>query len=41
MSLALEYSDRGYVFEIEKIKFSGMSSDLLKDDEVKNAFLGE
>ena len=39
--IALEYSDRGYVFEIGKISLEGESDNLLKDEEIKNLFLGE
>jgi len=38
--VALEYSDRGYVFEIGKIAFEGPAKDLLEDDNVKKSFLG-
>ena len=39
--MALEYSDRGYVFKIGKISLEGESDNLLKDEEIKNLFLGE
>lgn len=39
--MALEYSDRGYVFEIGKIAFEGKAKDLLENDEVRKSFLGE
>ena len=39
--MALEYSDRSYVFEIGKISLEGESDNLLKDEEIKNLFLGE
>lgn len=38
---ALEYADRGYVFEIGRIAFDGPAEALLKDDGVKKTFLGE
>jgi len=38
--MALEYADRGYVFEIGKIAFEDKAQDLLKNDEVKKTFLG-
>lgn len=38
--MALKYSDRAYVFEIGKIAFEGRSIDLLKNEKVKKAFLG-
>lgn len=38
--MALEYSDRGYVFEIGKIAFEDDSKKLLNDDEIKKSFLG-
>jgi len=36
---ALQYSGRGYVFEIGKIAMEGPSKDLLKNEKVKNLFL--
>lgn len=39
--MALEYADRGYVFEIGKIAFEGKAKDLLENDEVRKSFLGE
>ncbi len=39
--MALEYADRGYVFEIGKIAFADNASDLLENDRVKKSFLGE
>jgi branched-chain amino acid transport system ATP-binding protein len=39
--MALEYADRGYVFEIGKIAFEDKAKDLLKNDEVRKSFLGE
>ena len=38
--MALEYADRGYVFEIGKIAFKDKAENLLKDDKVRKAFLG-
>lgn len=38
--IALEYSDRAYVFEIGKITFEGRSNGLLKNEKIKKAFLG-
>lgn len=39
--MALEYSDRGYIFKIGGILKEGKSKDLLDDPEIKKAFLGE
>ena len=39
--MALEYADRGYVFEIGKIAFQGKAKNLLENDEVRKSFLGE
>ncbi len=39
--MALEYSDRGYVFEIGKIAFQDKAKNLLENDEVRRSFLGE
>lgn len=39
--MALEYADRGYVFEIGKIAFEDKAENLLKDDRVRKSFLGE
>lgn len=39
--MALEYADRGYVFEIGKIAFEDKASNLLKSDKIKKSFLGE
>lgn len=39
--MALEYADRGYVFEIGKIAFEGKARELLENNEVKKLFLGE
>lgn len=38
--MALEYADRGYVFEIGKIAFEDKAKNLLGNDEVRKAFLG-
>jgi len=38
--MALEYADRGYVFEIGKIAFEDSTKDLLENEEVKKSFLG-
>ena len=39
--MALEYSNRGYVFQIGKIAFGDTSKNLLGDTEIKKSFLGE
>ena len=39
--LALEYADRGYVFEIAKIAFQDKAKSLLENDEVRKSFLRE
>lgn len=39
--LALEVSQRGYVMESGQITIGGAASDLLDDDRVRNAYLGE
>jgi len=39
--IALEYADRGYVFEIGKIAFEDDAAKLMENDKVKKAFLGE
>jgi branched-chain amino acid transport system ATP-binding protein len=39
-NLALQISDRGYVLEAGMISFSGVSSELLNDERVKQAYLG-
>jgi branched-chain amino acid transport system ATP-binding protein len=39
-NLALQISDRGYVLEAGIISFSGVSSELLNDERVKQAYLG-
>lgn len=38
--MALEYSDRGYVFEIGKIAFKDKAENLLENDIVRKSFLG-
>lgn len=38
---ALEVADYGYVLETGAIAFSGTGADLLKDDRVRKAYLGE
>ena len=38
---ALSISDRAYVLETGKIVKSGKASDLLNDDAIKKAYLGE
>ncbi len=38
--LALQFSQRGYVIETGKLVMAGVSSDLLKDPDVKKAYLG-
>lgn len=40
VQLALEVSQRGYVLETGRITLSGPSSELLRRDEVRKAFLG-
>lgn len=39
--LALKMSDRGYVLETGKIVFHGKTKDLLQDERVKRAYLGQ
>ena len=39
--MALEYADRGYVFEIGKIAFDDNAKNLLENDKVRKTFLGE
>ncbi|UJB29799.1 MULTISPECIES: ABC transporter ATP-binding protein [Chromobacterium] len=39
--LALEVSQRGYVMESGRITMSGQAKDLLNDERVRNAYLGE
>jgi branched-chain amino acid transport system ATP-binding protein len=38
--MALEYADRGYVFEIGKIAFEDKAKKLLENDKVRKSFLG-
>ena len=38
---ALSIADRAYVLETGKIIHSGKASDLLNDDAIKKAYLGE
>lgn len=38
--MALEYADRGYVFEIGKIAFEDKAKTLLENDKVRKSFLG-
>ncbi|MCM8709802.1 ABC transporter ATP-binding protein [Clostridium sp. SYSU_GA19001] len=40
-NLALEIADRAYVLETGKVVLSGSAQDLLNDESVKNAYLGE
>jgi len=40
-NIALQTADRGYVIETGKILFSGDAKDLLHDDRVRKAYLGE
>ena len=40
-SMALSIADRGYVLENGKITLSGIGKDLLVNDEVKRAYLGD
>lgn len=39
--MALEYSDRAYVFKIGEIALEGTGKELLQNDEVRKTFLGE
>ncbi len=39
-NLALQYADRGYVLEAGRITLTGEAAQLLKDDRVKQAYLG-
>lgn len=39
--MALEYSDRGYVFQIGEIAFEDTGKNLLENTEIKKTFLGE
>ena len=38
---ALEIADRAYVLETGRISLSGSAKDLMNDDSVKKAYLGE
>lgn len=40
-SMALSIADRGYVLETGHIRLNGTGSDLLSNDEVKKAYLGQ
>lgn len=40
-NIALQTADRGYVIETGKILFTGDAKDLLHDDRVRKAYLGE
>jgi branched-chain amino acid transport system ATP-binding protein len=40
-SIALKYSDRGYVLEHGKIVLQGKSDELIDDNEIKRAYLGK
>jgi branched-chain amino acid transport system ATP-binding protein len=39
--LALQNADRGYVLEAGQITISGRAADLIDDDRVRKAYLGE
>jgi branched-chain amino acid transport system ATP-binding protein len=39
--LALQFSNRGYVLETGKITLSGLSKELLENEQVRKAYLGE
>jgi branched-chain amino acid transport system ATP-binding protein len=39
--LALQFSNRGYVIETGEIALSDASAELLKNEQVKKAYLGE
>lgn len=39
--MALEYADRGYVFEIGKIALEDTGKNLLENEDVRKSFLGE
>ncbi len=39
-SLALQHADRGYVLEAGRITISGPAADLLRDERVRQAYLG-
>ena len=38
---ALSIADRAYVLETGTIKLSGLASDLINDESIKKAYLGE
>ena len=39
--MALSISDRAYVLEVGRISMSGQAKDLLQDDRVRKAYLGQ
>lgn len=39
--MALEYSDRAYIFKIGEIAFTDTGKNLLEDEDIKRSFLGE
>jgi branched-chain amino acid transport system ATP-binding protein len=39
-TLALKFSNRAYIFENGIVKYSGMSADFLKNEEIRRAYLG-
>lgn len=39
--IALQYSNRGYVLETGKVALAGTSEDLLRNEQVRKAYLGE
>ncbi|KAF5415276.1 MAG: hypothetical protein C5S48_06140 [Candidatus Methanogaster sp.] len=39
--MALEFADRGYVFKTGKIFLEDETENLLENEEIKKAFLGE
>jgi branched-chain amino acid transport system ATP-binding protein len=39
-TLALKSSNRAYIFENGIVKYSGMSTDFLKNEEVRRAYIG-
>lgn len=40
-NVALSIADRGYVLETGKIKLTGTGAELLQDESVRKAYLGE